>query len=46
VIPSLAPVIIERPSFGLALGVTVFGAVLSFVVLEALIRRQERVIAA
>jgi membrane protease YdiL (CAAX protease family) len=46
VIPSLAPVIIERPSFGLALGVTVFGAVLTFVVLEALIRRQERVTAA
>ncbi len=42
VIPSLAPVIIERPSFGLALGITAFGAVLTFVVLEVLIRRQGR----
>ncbi|NEX22046.1 CPBP family intramembrane metalloprotease [Thiorhodococcus mannitoliphagus] len=38
VIPSLAPVIIEHPSSGLVLGVTVFNALMTFVILEALIR--------
>ncbi len=42
VLPSLAPVIIEDPSFKLVLGVTLFGALLTFVLLEALIRRDER----
>ena len=40
VLPSLAPVIIEHPSFNLVLGVTLFGALLTFVLLEALIRRR------
>ena len=42
ILPSLAPVIIEQPSFNLVLGVTVFSAILTFVVLQALIRARER----
>jgi hypothetical protein len=42
VVPSLAPLIIEDPSFNLVLGVTVFGAILTFVPLETLVRRRER----
>ena len=38
VLPSLAPVIIEQPSFEVILGVTVFGALLTLVLLEAWIR--------
>jgi len=38
VLPTLAPVIIEDPSFSLVLVMTVFGALLTFVLLEALIR--------
>ena len=39
-VPSLAPVIIEHPSFDLVLWVTAFSAALTFVLLEALIPRQ------
>jgi membrane protease YdiL (CAAX protease family) len=41
VLPSLAPVIIEEPSFNMVLGVTIFGALLTLVLLEALIRTGE-----
>jgi membrane protease YdiL (CAAX protease family) len=41
VLPSLAPVIIEQPSFGLVLGLTVFSTLLTFLWLQALIRRSE-----
>jgi len=43
VLPSLAPVIIEDPSFDLVLWVTGFSAFLTFVLLEALIRRSEKI---
>jgi hypothetical protein len=43
VLPSLAPVIIEDPSFDLVLWVTGFSALLTFVLLEALIRRSEKI---
>lgn len=42
VLRSLALVIIEHPSFDLVLWVTLFGALLTFVLLEALIRRRAR----
>jgi hypothetical protein len=42
VVPSLAPLIIEDPSFNLVVGVTVFGAILTFVLLETLVRMRER----
>jgi len=44
VLPTLAPVIIEDPSFSLVLGMTIFCALLTFVLLEALIRRRERAV--
>jgi hypothetical protein len=42
VLPSLAPLIIEDASFNLVLGATVFGAILTFVLLETLVRRREQ----
>ena len=42
VLPSLAPVIIEHPSFALVLGVTVFGALLTALLLETLLRLSAR----
>lgn len=42
VVPTLAPVIISKPSLKVVTIVTLFGAALTTVILEILIRRREK----
>jgi hypothetical protein len=46
ILPSLAPVIISKPSLEVVTGVTLFSSLLMFVILEFLIRRKEKQTAA